>query len=174
MGEFIVEFSALGAFIGGYILIVLVFIIIFIIYKALYMKVRNSKLHFKSYHDLVTLNRDIDVTYSPAVLSYLFNQRLENKKDILATIINLYNKKAIFIKKENDKYKFLPSDDIDVLKLNEDEKYLYDCCILEKEEFSIMKWENIVRSEYDKCGFSNKKRMKILINLINSQQELFQ
>jgi len=151
-GEFII------GLIGMLIIITvgIVFYILFRIYKKLYINLRNTNLHIKSYNDLNSLNRDINIEYSPAIVSYLFNQKLENKKDILATILNLYNKNAIIINKNSTEYEFLAKDDINRLNLNEDEKYLYDCCVENKEEFSIIKWNNIVLNEYDKYGFSNK------------------
>jgi len=133
-----------------------IFYLFFKTYKKLYINLRNTNLHMKAYNDLDSLNRDINVEYSPAIVSYLYNQKLENKKDILATILNLYNKNAIIINKNSTGYEFVAKNNIDKLNLNEDEKYLYDCCVAKKEEFSIIKWNNIVRNEYDKYEFSNE------------------
>ncbi len=147
-------------YIAGFCIIITIAVLIYFIYriyKELYIYVRNMGLHIKAYNDLDQLNRDIDATYSPAVLSYLYNQKIEAKKDVLSTIINLYNKDVIRIIKDSNQYKFLPKDGADISNLNDDEKYLYECCITKNEEFSIVKWEKIVRNEYDKYKFSNQK-----------------
>lgn len=135
---------------------VVVSYIIYKVFKISFIKIRNTILHIDTYNDLDTMNRDINVKYSPAVLSYLYNQKLEPKKDILATILTLYNKKAIVIQKTSEEYKFLPSDSADIknLSLTVDEEYIYNCFVINKEKFSIEIWNTIVKNEYKRCGFS--------------------
>jgi len=70
---------------------------------------RNFKMHLKAkYDNLSVMDREINVDYSPAVLSYLYNNKLEPKKDILSTILNLYNKKVMTIEKDENGYNFIP------------------------------------------------------------------
>lgn len=127
--------------------------------------IRNLRLHIKStYKDLNVLNRDIDVEYSPAVLSYIYNTKLEPKKDVLSTILNLYNKKVITIEKEEKGYYFKPIENSNLSKLTPDEKYVY-CAFVENEEnkqlFSFEDWEKLVIQECETYNFINTKKYKL-------------
>lgn len=87
---------------------------------------RNILIKNETYKDLKELNREIDVKYSPAVLSYLMNQKLETQKDVVATLLNLVANKVIEIKKVNDDYVFLAGENENKYEeLGEDEKYLF-------------------------------------------------
>jgi len=125
------------------------------------ISVRNFKLHVKTkYKDLNILNREIDVKYSPAVVSYIYNTKLEPKKDILATILNLYNKKIISIEKANGKYKIIPDYDIDLNILAPDERYifLYFCGNRANiENFSSERWKQLVIEECEKSQYCKIK-----------------
>ena len=127
-----------------------------------FIAIRNFRLHVKAtYNDIIVMNRDIDVDYSPAVLSYLYNFKVEPKKDILATILNLYNKKVMTIEKNENGYNFIPSKNADLNKLTLDEKYIY-CHFIENKEnielFSSKDWEKNVIEEFKKYHFSKEKK----------------
>ena len=127
--------------------------------------IRNLKLHVNAiYKDLNTINREIDVEYSPAVTSYIYNTKLEPKKDILATILNLYNKRVMTIEKNETGYKFVPNYKADLTKLSSDEKYIY-CFFIEGSEniklFSTKDWEELVKKECDKYGHYKINKYKI-------------
>lgn len=126
---------------------------------------RNFKMYLKSqYNDLSMMHREINVEYSPAVLSYLYNNKLEPKKDILATILNLYNKKVMTIEKEENGYKFIPMKEADLTKLTPDEKYIYCSFVEDKENaklFSSEDWRKIVEEEYQSYNFSNERHEKM-------------
>lgn len=131
------------------------------IYIKASINIRNAKLKVKSqYVDLITMNREINADYSPALLSYLYNFKLEPKKDILATVLNLYNKGIMEIKHGNNGYIFVPNENIDLGKLTEDEKYIYYTLVSnEKREFSSDIWKKIVIDTYNK-KFGTKKIYK--------------
>jgi len=126
----------------------------------IYILIRNFRLHIKSkYKDLDTINREINAEYSPAILSYIYNLKLEPKKDILATILNLYNKKIITIEKTNYEYKFIPNDNINLYSLSKDEKYIFNYLISNKkntEKFSPKEWKKFVIEECDNNDFNKK------------------
>ena len=125
-------------------------------YIKYYKKIRNGLITIESYKDLKELNRDINVEYSPAVLSYLIDQKVEVNKDITATLLNLYAKRIIDIKKEGKKYIIKKGKKEG--KLSQDEQYIYDC-FMENKNFSMKTWINAIRKEYFKYGFNagNKK-----------------
>lgn len=149
----------------AYILVIVALLVFLIIMKKLYkvysksyIGIRNLSIKKNCFKDLQQLNREINVDYSPAVLSYLMNQEIEPKKDIIAAILNLYAKKIINIKKEGNQYIFLKGDKEKVL--SSDEKYLYDCC-LENKKISIESWKKSVKEEYLKYGFSKEKENQL-------------
>ncbi len=164
------EENAIGVIIAGIILAIIVITIkssdkIGNIYIKVFIAIRNLKLHVKAiYKDLNILNRDIDVDYSPAMLSYLYNLKLEPKKDILATILNLYNKKVMTIKKVEGGYNFIPIQEADLSSLTEDEYYIYCSFIEDKENaklFSFKYWEDIIKEEYKSYKFSENKKQQV-------------
>lgn len=134
------------------------------LFIKIFIAIRNFRLHVKArYDDLSIMNRDIDADYSPAVLSYLYNLKVEPKKDILATILNLYNKKIMTIEKTENGYNFISTQDINLSKLTPDEEYIYCSFIEDKENiklFSSKDWEKIVIEEYKKYDFSKVKKAK--------------
>lgn len=140
-------------FLIAIIIIIIVNIILEIgnIFINISVFVRNIKFKVKSkYLDLITVDREINIKYSPAVLSYLYNYKLEPKKDILATVLNLYNKKIIDIKKNEDEYDFIPCENMDLSKLTEDEKYIFYSIVSNQiKDFSPDVWKKIVIDEYN-------------------------
>lgn len=154
MGEII------ASIIFGFLMLV-VLIVIYIIYKVhkkIYIGVRNTKLHNEAYEDLDTMNRDIDAEYSPAVLSYFYNEKLELRKDVIATLLNLYNKNVIDVQKRDNSYELIPKNNENILNLTEDERYLYDCFITKTKEFESLQWYGTVIKEYEKCEFAKKEQ----------------
>lgn len=121
------------------------------VYFNIFVFIRNIKFKIRSkYLDLITMDRDINVIYSPALLSYLYNYKLEPKKDILATVLNLYNKKIIDIQYINNKYQFIIKENIDLSRLTEDEKYIFYTIVSGSEkEFLPDVWKKIVVDEYN-------------------------
>lgn len=126
----------------------------------IFILIRNFKLYIKiKYTNSNTINREIDAKYSPAVLSYFYNFKLEPKKDILATILNLFNRKVISIEKTNSAYNFIPNNNIDPNILPEDERYIFNFLLANKEnilQFSAEEWQKIVIKECERIGFNKK------------------
>ncbi len=104
--------------------------------------------------------RDMNVEYSPAVLSYLVNNNIETKKDLPATILNLSVKNVIKLQ-EDDKGNInivdLKNTDL-VDKLSVDEKYAYEMVTSTIDTKKIVEWKEKVREEYDKYKFSRKHK----------------
>ena len=77
--------------------------------------------------------RDMEVEYSPAILSYLQNQKIEKEKDIMACILDLCAKRYLNIKQEREKnYSLEIGTNKNINLLPEDEKYLYDKIVKNK------------------------------------------
>ncbi len=105
--------------------------------------------------------RDIDVKYSPAVLSFLQNQKIEKDKDITATILDLCAKKYLNIKRdEENRYSLEIGTNHNIEELPIDEKYLYDR-IIKKEELKFNKWREIVLKEFNEYKFLRKSKIKL-------------
>ena len=105
--------------------------------------------------------RDVDVEYSPAVLSYLQNQKIEKKKDLMASILNLCAKGFLKIeKKEENHYelKVVPNKEEELLK--KDEKYLYNK-ICKKEKINLNTWTRYIREEFESYHFTKETKIRL-------------
>lgn len=109
--------------------------------------------------------RDVGVDYSPAVLSYLMNNKIEQNKDLSATLLNLCAKNILKIEKtEDNKIKIIDlKNKQEVDKLKEDEKFAYR--MFYSRTFSMGMWARKVEKEYQKYKFS-KKNNSVLFNYI--------
>lgn len=125
-----------------------------------------------SYKSIGELERDINVKYTPAIVSMLYDNKIEPCKDIVATILNLNLKGYILFDKDknNRKYKIkqnLQANSIDNMCI--EEKYIYDWLIKNK-NFNFVEWVNIIKKEYSKVNFTKpcevKTRNMMLIILI--------
>ena len=109
--------------------------------------------------------RDVDVDYSPAVLSYLMNNKIEQNKDLSATLLNLCAKNILKIEKtEDNKIKIIDlKNKQEVEKLKEDERFAYR--MFYSRTFNTGMWARKVEKEYQKYKFS-KKNNSVLFNYI--------
>ena len=125
-----------------------------------------------AYKSIGELERDINVKYTPAIVSMLYDNRIETSKDITAVILNLSLKGYISINKDRDgKYKIKPnlqSNPINNIMCPE-EKYVYEWLIQNK-KFNFVEWVNIIKKEYNKANFvkteSKSKKRNSTISLI--------
>ena len=105
--------------------------------------------------------RDIEVEYSPAVLSYLQNQKIEKKKDLIACILNLCAKGFLEIeKKEKNYYKLKPLKTNNNEILKKDEEYLYNK-ICKKEKIDINTWIEYVKEEFENYKFIQENKIHL-------------
>ena len=105
--------------------------------------------------------RDIEIEYSPAVLSYLQNQKIEKKKDLVASILNLCAKGFLKIeKKEENHYELKPLPNKDSERLKKDEKYLYRT-ICKKEKLDMNIWMKYIKEEFESYHFTKKDKIRI-------------
>lgn len=124
-----------------------------------YILFKNTKNYLNTEDDRIYV-RDINVDYSPAILSFLVNQKIEVKKDIASNILNISSKGFIKIGvDENNNTKLIPCESNETL--TPDEKYLFDCIFKSDEKFSLSKWSSIIQEEYDKLNFSKKNKSTI-------------
>ena len=105
--------------------------------------------------------RDMEVEYSPAVLSYLQNQKIEKKKDLVSCVLNLCAKGFLKIeKKEENHYKLEPLSNKNSEILKKDEKYLYDR-ICKKEKINMNTWIRYVREEFESYHFIKETKIRL-------------
>jgi len=102
--------------------------------------------------------RDVNVKYSPAVLSYLMNNKIEVSKDLPATLLNLCLKNCLRINENSDES--IAIEDLknkkEVAKLSDDEKYAYEMLCSKVTSNKLIQWKNIVENEYKKYNFSKQ------------------
>ena len=126
----------------------------------------------KSYKDLQTLNRDINDNYSPAIVSYLYNQQIELKKDLVASLLNLEARG--YIKRDIENQYCIKK--LECSELGKDDLYLYNE-IKENnlQNISYKEWFKCIAEEYDNKKFYKKKRIldfwktigkQLIINII--------
>ena len=105
--------------------------------------------------------RDMDVEYSPAVLSYLQNQKIEKQKDLIACVLNLCAKGFLEIeRKEEKQYEIKPLKTKNDETLKKDEKYLY-YKIYKKEKININTWTKYIREEFESYHFIKKNKIQL-------------
>ena len=112
--------------------------------------------------------RDIDVKYSPAVLSYLMNNKIEPQKDLPATLLNLCTKNILKIEEtETRKIEVIDlKNQKAVEELSDDEKYAYKMLLEGVTSSKLSYWKNKVEDEYIKYGFSKKHNKSLGTYLI--------
>ena len=136
------------------------------IYVSNYKKIRNYKYKKQIEKSGKELYRDIDNKYSPSIVSYLYNQKIEPEKDLIADILNLYAKKIIdIIKTQDERYEIVLNKDTykeiyDKNELLENDKYIIRTIILKQEKFVYSNWINVIVETYRKIGLA-KKRVEI-------------
>ena len=132
------------------------------IFVFVYTKIRNIKAK-------KMMQRDIGDTYSPSIVAYLLNN-IVTYKDLIADIMNLYAKKIIDIKKnENNKIQFYLGDKKQIQKIkSKSDIYIINTLINDKEnkKFEFERWKKYVTNEYEQYNFS-KTNLKNIINLKN-------
>lgn len=119
------------------------------------IKLRNRIILIK-YNEPEIYVRDVSVEYSPAILSYLINNKIETDKDLSATLLDLCTKNVISLTQgKNNK---LAINDLhnasNVEQLPADELYAYNMFVSGIDQSKIAKWKLIVEQEYKKHKFS--------------------
>lgn len=112
--------------------------------------------------------RDVNVEYSPAILSYLMNNKLEPRKDLPATLLNLCTKDILKIEKSEDgKINIIDlKNETALSKLAPDEKYAYKILLEGITASNIACWKKKVENEYAKYKFSLKHKRPLVRYLI--------
>lgn len=142
----------------GIILTITVIILIVLLTK-LYSVLRNKVLVGSSGGEQIYV-RDIPSSLSPAVVSYLYNQKIEKEKDVVATILNLCAKKVIKLEFNEDNKVIIKNIKKTNVELTKDEEYIYNWLTKKIEgKFRFNEWETIVKNEYYQCGFSNNSKL---------------
>lgn len=156
------------------IIVIITFAIINTIYVSNYKSSRNYRYKLEIENEGNTLNRDIDVIYSPSIVSYLYNQAIEIEKDLTSDILNLYARKIINISKDKKNNKC-------ILKLNEkmykelylsnqlleNDRYIIDTIVLKKFDFKYEEWQDKIKKVYKEHIMQNQNGEGNLQKLIN-------
>lgn len=134
-------------------------IFVFWLIRTVIIHFNNRKIIFKNNEKDIYV-RDIEVEYSPAVLSYLMNNKIEVKKDLPATLLNLCANNVIKIEKdENGKINIIDlKNEKQIEKLSEDEKYAYKMCTTQITKRKISAWKKKIQEEYQNYNFSKSQK----------------
>ena len=132
-------------------IILLIFIVISVVTDIILELISRMIIKYKdiqSFKDIEELERNIDVNYSPAIASMLYDNRIEPKKDIIAVILNLSLKGCISLyKNKKNMYETKLNESLyDTSSLSSEEIYIYNW-IIGKKEFNFVEWVNIIKSE---------------------------
>ena len=141
------------------ILYLIAFGIIIYVLISIFIQLRNSIILKKNDTKDIYV-RDVEVEYSPAVLSYLINQKIEKEKDLSATLLNLCAKNILKIDKNEDKsIKIIDMKNTEeVDKLTADEHYAYNMFVDGVTTNKINIWRKKVEEEYKKFEFSKEHK----------------
>ena len=123
------------------------------------IKFRNKYYEMDANDDINILKRTIDFEYNPSISGFLFNHKLE-LKDLSADILNLYAKKIVEIKKnQNGKNEIQLGKKYESYKseLKPSDKYILEYIENNNSKFNFSEWRNQIKKEYDKLGFSENK-----------------
>lgn len=144
-------------FINPYVLLATAFLL-YKVFIGFHIKARNKFYEIDANTDLITLNREIHVDYSPSTVGYLFNQKLE-LKDLSADIMNLFAQKIIDIRKnESKKYEIILKEQYYKNIVSPSDKYILDNLTDAKDTFNFKEWESLVKEDYHSRSFSSPKK----------------
>lgn len=144
------------------IIIAVILILINTIYVRNYKRIRNLKYKIEVNKSNNKFCRDINVDYSPSIVSYLYNQKIELKKDLISDILNLYARKIIDIKtKENNQYEIIvDKEKYEELywknKLFENDRYILNTIVLKRFNFKYEEWQNKIKNVYRQILMESK------------------
>jgi len=143
-------------------IIIIIGIVVFLTLSIkLYITLKNRSIIKESNSDEIYI-RDIPSEFSPAVISYLYNQKIERKKDVTATILKLCSKKVISFETQKENTIIFKDLKNTTANITEDEKYIYNWITKDNQKkYNFNEWEKIIKSEYYKCGFSRINNIDI-------------
>lgn len=145
------------------IILAVAFIIINTIYVKYYKIIRNFKYKLDIKKENVEFNREINVDYSPSIVSYLYNQKIELEKDLISDILNLYARKIIDIRlKEDNTYEIIMDRDKyeDLYwknKLLENDRYILHTIVQKRFNFKYEEWQTKIKNVYRKHLMNNEE-----------------
>lgn len=151
---------------AGFLLFVFVMIIP---HLGSYLKTKNEIKNKKRFDKTSMKNivRKMPEVYSPAICSYLYNNKIEAYTDYTATVLNLEQKGFIRINLLNGQYsvEFLNND---LEKLNRHEKYVLDC-LKRKNNFYGQKFKKNVMQDMAELDLIRlkKKYLDFIIAIIS-------
>ena len=152
--------------ITGFIVMLIIIVTVWL-FVSLFIELKNKMMFFKNDGKDIYI-RDVDVKYSPAVLSYLMNNKIETRKDLPATLLNLCAKNILKIEKDDEgKINIIDlKNEEETQKLSEDEKYAYEMLVTGVTSSKIISWKNKVEEEYAKYRFSKEHQKPLGVYIL--------
>lgn len=134
--------------------------IVFIYIILTYIRFRSNIKKVKDIDKILLYYREIPSSLSPAVLSYLYNDNIEYKKDIVANLLNMCSKKSIKINFDGNK--IINIEDLkNVDSLNDDELYLYKTTVRHEMEFKYEEWISIIEQIIESKNLFKKEKINL-------------
>ncbi len=112
--------------------------------------------------------RDIDVKYSPAVVSYLMNGKIEQDKDLVAVLLNLCAEKILKIEYDkNSKLNIIDMNNKEKVEvLSKSDLLAYKIFTTKITTTKINKWKKAVYEEYMEYNFSKKNKSNLASSVV--------
>ena len=129
----------------------IIYLTIVIIYKLSYSKVDFKNIN-KEYY------REVCNSYSPAIVSFLENMKIEVYRDYTATILELNVKKYIKIVNSDKDVLIYKDENVDLTKLKSHELYVYDC-IINNTKFDEEEFKKLILKDAETEGLIKKEKM---------------
>lgn len=151
------NFTNISILIIGLIIVIVNFIsylVICLMYKLAYSKIDVQKVDKEYFRDINDLN-------SPAIVSFLYDNKIEIYRDYTATILELYIKKYIKINDWKKEVKIYKGENNDLKKLKLHEIYVYECLINDV-KFDEEKFEKTILTDAENEGVIEKQKYNII------------
>lgn len=150
----------------GINLLVVFYPILFVPIEKIWKKINIKRETVKACMSDGTMEREINLKYSPAFISLLLDRKVEAPKDLLADILDLIYKKVLKIEFENNKEQKLSIDyeKLSSTIISKEEKYIIKH--IEKnlngsnEKFNFEIFEQATKEQFVDAGFDIEDKVK--------------
>ena len=150
----------------GINLLLVFYPILFIPLKKIWKMINIKRETVKLYMFDGTMEREINLNYSPAFISLLLDRKVEAPKDLLADILDLIYKGVLKIEDENNKNQKLLIDyeKLNSIKISKEEKYIIkhieNNLNGSNEDFNFEIFEQATKDQFVENGFDIENKVK--------------
>lgn len=147
----------------GITLLVIFYPVLLIPFEKIWKKIKIKKETVKAFMSDGTMEREINLNYSPAFVSLLLDRKIEPVKDLVADTLNLIYKNVLKIEPETQKL-IINYDKLKTTKISKEEKYIIkhieNYLNGSTFKFSFEMFEMSIKEEFVEAGFEIENKVK--------------